>query len=97
MHSTMARQAAIKEANRRLQSQGLKLSRFLHREIVVMAEEIVLADAQYRAKIIAEAKAIVADWEVEGYFRPRRRSVRKAPQLRTLTEQEERQSGGHGR
>jgi hypothetical protein len=42
----LARQAAIKEANRRLQSQGLKLSRFLHREIVVMAEEIVLADAQ---------------------------------------------------
>jgi hypothetical protein len=92
----LAQQAAIKEAKCGLQSQGLKLSRSLHREIVVMAEEIVLADAQCRAKIIAEAKAIVADREAEGYFRPRRRSVRKVPELRTLAEQQARQCGGNG-
>jgi hypothetical protein len=92
----LARQRAIKEAKRQLAARGLKLANYSHREIVAMAEEIILADAQYRAKIIAEAKAIVADWEAEGYFRPRRRSVRKDRELRTLTEQEQRECRGNG-
>ena len=72
----LARQRAIKEAKRQLAARGLKPAHYSHREIVVMAEEIILADAQRRAKIIAEAKAIVAVWEAEGYFRPRRRGIR---------------------
>jgi hypothetical protein len=68
----LARQAAIKEAKRALAARGLKLASFSHREIVAMAEEIILADAQRRAKIIAEAKAIVTVWEAEGYFKQRR-------------------------
>ena len=91
-----APQRAIKEAKRQLAARGLKLANYSHREIVAMAEE---ADAQRRAKIIAEAKAIVTVWEAEGYFRSRRRaarSVRKDRELRTLAEQEERRCGGNG-
>jgi hypothetical protein len=78
----LARQRAIKEAKRQLAARGLKLANYSHREIVAMAEEIILADAQRRAKIIAEAKAIVAVWEAEGYFRPRHRSNITSPAQR---------------
>jgi hypothetical protein len=82
----LARQRALKEAKRQLAARGLKLANYSHREIVVMAEEIILADAQRRAEIIAEAKAIVAVWEAEGYFRPRRAKLHKArrPDLQAL-------------
>jgi hypothetical protein len=60
-----------------------------------MAEEIILADAQRRREIIAEAKAIVAVWEAEGYFRPGRRSVRNVPELRTLDDREQRECRGN--
>ena len=42
-----------------------------HREIVALAEEIVLTDAQYREKIIAEARRIVEQWHAEGVYGPR--------------------------
>ena len=76
----LARQRALKEAKRQLAARGLKLANYSHREIVVMAEEIILADAQRRAEIIAEAKAIVAVWEAEGYFRPRRAKLTTSAQ-----------------
>ena|ERR1700730_8015001 len=78
--SVLARRAAIKEAKRQLAARGLKPAHYSHREIVVMAEEIILADAQRRAEIIAEAKAIVAVWEAEGYFRPRRAKLTTSAQ-----------------
>ena len=67
----LARQRAIREAKRQLAARGLKLAHFLHKEIVAMAEAQLLADAQYRAKVIAEAKATVAVWHAEGVFGPR--------------------------
>jgi hypothetical protein len=83
----LARQAAIKEAKRQLAARGLKPAHYLHREIVVMAEEMMLADAQRRAKIIAEAKAIVARWEAEGYFKPKR-AARSVQHLRVMSKEE---------
>jgi hypothetical protein len=67
----LARRRAIKEAKRQLAARGLKPAHFAMREIVVMAKEIVLADAQYRAEVIAEAKAMVDRWHAEGVFGPR--------------------------
>jgi hypothetical protein len=58
----LARQRAIKEAKRQLAARGLKPAHFAMQEIAAMAKEIILADAQLRAKVIAEAKAIVAVW-----------------------------------
>jgi hypothetical protein len=51
-----------------LRAQGIKPSQLAMREIVAMAEARLMADAQYRAKIIAEAKAIVDQWQAEGRF-----------------------------
>jgi hypothetical protein len=76
----LARQRAIKEAKRQLAARGLKVANYSRREIVAMAEEVILADAQHRAEIIAEAKAIVADWEAEGYCEPRRAKLNTAAQ-----------------
>jgi hypothetical protein len=42
----LARQRAIKEAKRQLAARGLKPTHYSHREIVVMAQEIMLADAK---------------------------------------------------
>ena len=44
----LAQQRAIAEVKRRLQRKGVKLQPVPYREIVALAEEIVLADAQYR-------------------------------------------------
>jgi hypothetical protein len=51
-----------------LQAQGIKLTAIPHKEIVAMAEARLLADAQYRAEIIAEARAVVDRWTAEGFF-----------------------------
>jgi hypothetical protein len=63
----LALQAAIK-ATKELRARGLKPQLIPHREIVAMAEARLMADAQYRAEIIAEAKAIVDRWQAEGRF-----------------------------
>jgi hypothetical protein len=54
-------QEEIKDTIRR---QGkIKLSKVPRREIIAMARERVMADAAYRARLIAEAKAIVEHWQ----------------------------------
>jgi hypothetical protein len=67
----LAQQAAIKEAKRALAARGLKLASFSHGQIVELAEARLMADAQYRAEIVAKAKAIVAVWHADGVFGPR--------------------------
>jgi hypothetical protein len=89
----LARQRAVREVKRELQAQGRrKVSQVPMREIVAMAEDYILAHRE----IIVEARAKVERWEAEGYFRPRRRSVRNVPELRTLTDREQRECGGNG-
>jgi acyl-CoA reductase-like NAD-dependent aldehyde dehydrogenase len=61
---TLARQAAIKATKRQLQAQGLKVSHFSRRDLVVRAEQYL---AEHREELIAEAKEIVERWRVEGY------------------------------
>jgi hypothetical protein len=94
----LALQAAIKEAKRALAAKGLKPTHYSQREIVEMAKARLLADAQHRAELIAEARKVVAVWEAEGYFRQRRasQSVRKDRELRTLNDREQRECRGNG-
>jgi hypothetical protein len=63
--NTLARQAAIKAAKHQLQAQGLRPSQFSHRDHVIRAEQYL---AEHREELIAEAKAIVARWQSEGFF-----------------------------
>jgi hypothetical protein len=55
----------VKEAIRR--EGKVKLSRVPQREITARARERVMADAAYRARLIAQAKQIVEEWR-EGHF-----------------------------
>jgi hypothetical protein len=66
---TLARQAAIKEAKHQLSAQGLRVSQFSHRDLVIRAEEYLAA---HRAELMDEAREIVARWEREGFFGRRR-------------------------
>jgi hypothetical protein len=52
---TLARQAAIKTTKHQLRAQGLKVSHFSRRDLVVRAEQYL---AEHR-ELIAEAKEIV--------------------------------------
>jgi hypothetical protein len=56
------------DTKRALQAQGLKLAAIPHKEIVAAAEARLLANAAYRAKLIAEARAVVDRWTAEGFF-----------------------------
>jgi hypothetical protein len=58
-----------------LRAQGIKPSQLAMREIVAASKARLLADAAYRAELIAEARKVVAVWEAEGYFKPRRAAV----------------------
>ena len=94
----LAMHAAKQEVKDRLRREGkVKLSRVPQHEIIAMARERVMADAEYRAKLIAEARPIVDQWTAEGFFGKRAAlSVRKGPELRTLPPAEAHQSGGNG-
>jgi hypothetical protein len=63
--NTLARQAAIKEAKHQLSAQGLRVSQFSHRDLVIRAEAYL---DQHREELIADAKQIVARWQAEGFF-----------------------------
>jgi hypothetical protein len=63
------------EIKRQLAAHGIKPQTLPMREIVAMAEARLLADAAYRAELIAEARKVVAVWEAKGYFKPRRAAV----------------------
>ncbi len=56
----------VKEAIRR--EGKVKLRSVPQREIVALANAKVMADAAYRAKLIADAKLIVEQWTAEGFF-----------------------------
>ena len=89
----LARQRAIKEAKRQFQKQGLKPQHIARKVIVVAADEYL---AEHRAELISEATEIVERWRVEGFFGKKAAlSVRKLPQLRTLTGQKERRCRGN--
>jgi hypothetical protein len=81
----LAMHAAKREVKEQLRSQGIKVSRVPARVITAMARERVMEDAEYRARLIAEAKPIVDQWTAEGFFGKRAAvSVRNVPELRTL-------------
>jgi hypothetical protein len=63
--NTLARQRAIKAAKAGLQAQGLRVSQFSHRDLVIRADQYL---DQHRAELIAEAKAIVDHWQAAGVF-----------------------------
>jgi hypothetical protein len=96
--AVLVQRAAVAATKRQLQAQGRrKVSEVPMREIVAMAEERLVADVAWRAKLIAEARPMVDQWTAEGFFGKRAaQSVRNVPELRTLTEQEARQCGGIG-
>jgi hypothetical protein len=63
--NTLARQRAMKAAKHQLQAQGLRVSQFSHRDLVVRAEAYL---DQHREELIAEAKQIVDHWQAAGVF-----------------------------
>jgi hypothetical protein len=67
----LAQQAALKATKRQLQAAGLKVNHFPMRELRARAETYLAA---HREELIAEARAVVAQWEREGYFSRGRRS-----------------------
>jgi hypothetical protein len=77
---------AREEIKDQIRRQGkVKLSRVPHREITAMARARLFEDAEYRSRLIEEAKVIVEEWRVEGFFGKRAAlSVRNVPELRTL-------------
>jgi hypothetical protein len=61
--------AAKREVKDAIRREGkVKLSRVPQREIIAMARERVMADAAYRARLVAEARPIVDQWTAEGFF-----------------------------
>jgi hypothetical protein len=62
---TLARYAAIKATKAELHAQGLRPSHIPHRDIVVLANQYL---AEHRAELLAEAKATVERWRLEGFF-----------------------------
>jgi hypothetical protein len=61
----LARQRALKAAKARLQAQGLRVSQFSHRDLVIRADQYL---AEHREELIAEAREIVLRWQAEGFF-----------------------------
>jgi hypothetical protein len=64
----LAMHTAQREVKERLRREGKKLSKVPRRDIERLARERVMADAEYRARPIAEAKQVVEQWRVEGFF-----------------------------
>jgi len=63
--NVLARQAALKAAERQLEAQGLRVSQFSHRELTLRAEACLAA---HRDELIADAREIVARWQAAGVF-----------------------------
>jgi hypothetical protein len=63
--NTLALQRAMKAAKAKLQAQGLRVSQFSHRDLVIRADQYLAA---HRAELIAEAEAIVDHWRAAGVF-----------------------------
>ena len=77
----LAMHTAKRDVKDRLRREGkVKLSRVPHREIIAMARARLFEDAEYRAKLIAEARPIVDQWKAEGFFGKRAALAPKEPQ-----------------
>jgi hypothetical protein len=61
----LARQRALKAAKHQLQAQGLRVSQFSHRDLLIRADAYL---AEHREELIAEAREIVLRWQAEGFF-----------------------------
>jgi hypothetical protein len=60
---------ARKEIKRNIQREGrIKLCKVPARDITAMAKARLFEDAEYRAKLIADAKRVVEQLRMEGYF-----------------------------
>jgi hypothetical protein len=84
---------AQEEVKDQIRRQGkIKLSKVPRREIIAEAKARLFEDAEYRSRLIEEAKLIVEEWRVEGFFGKRAAlSVRKDRELRTLAVSEGRE------
>jgi hypothetical protein len=64
-----AMRRARAEVKAAIQREGkIKVSAVPAREITAQAEAWLLEDAEYRAELIADARARVEQWRVEGFF-----------------------------
>ena len=70
--NTLALQRAMKAAKAKLQAQGLRVSQFSHRDLVIRAEQYL---AEHREELTAEAKEIVERWRLQGFFGKRARDA----------------------
>ena len=65
----LCQRRAQEEVKAQIRREGrVKLSTIPPREIVAMAEARLVDDEEYRAKLIADAKRVVEQWRVEGFF-----------------------------
>ena len=62
---TIALQRAQWAVKAKLQRQGLRVSQFKHRDLVIQAEAYL---QDHREELIAEAKVVVEQWRVNGFF-----------------------------
>jgi hypothetical protein len=61
--NTLALQRAMKATKHQLQAQGLRVTHFSPRDLVIRAEAYL---AEHRAELIAEAREIVDHWQAAG-------------------------------
>jgi hypothetical protein len=95
--AVLVRRSAVEATKHQLAARGIKRGSVPMRDLVAMAEARLVADVAWRAKLIAEARAVVDQWTAEGFFGKRAaQSVRKDRELRTLDEQEQRECRGIG-
>ena len=72
---------ACEEIKDQIRRQGkVKLRSVPHREIIAMARARLFEDAEYRSRLIEEAKLIVEEWRVEGFFGKRAALAPKEPE-----------------
>ena len=80
--NVLARQRALNHAKDQLRRQGLRVSSFTHRELVLKAEAYL---AEHRAELMAEASVLVDRWREEGFFGKRARdAVQRRRLIRTV-------------
>jgi hypothetical protein len=60
-----AKQIALNHAKDQLRRQGLRVSQFSRRDLMVRAEQYL---AEHRAELIEDAKADVERWRLQGFF-----------------------------
>ena len=78
---------AQEEVKDQIRREGrVKLRSVPRREIIAMARTRLVDDAAYRARLIEEAKLIVEEWRVEGFFG--KRAALAAHNLRVISKEE---------